>query len=525
MNVPRRFSKFYRYCFPVFLFFCFLVFLFFCRFDVLASKNHKVAGWAWSENIGWLSLNCYNDGINNKCLQSDYGVDYDRETNWVSGWAWSEFGGWVCFGQSCFDSGLPDAKKSPDSANAWARITPGGLVEGWANWTVLGSDGWIKLLGKQTVSAGKKYSCKNCATLKNEHDEICGLCFSDSDPAVKGSGEICAECKTCALGTCESCAKCYQFGVGLDYSNNTLVGWSWGGNGNEIGFGWTQFQPDKASVTAHAPYVETVGGDVYAQKGIGSLFQAVTPEGKFNATYMLQSNGSIVHFSSACEKTGQCGGAGWVSDDVGSVTYPTKENSYRSELGLLDIKGLLAGQYGSVAVATPGALDNDLVLLGGKVYYAKNDFIVFNKTYLAGVADNDRANGTIIVRGDLTIKGNHYYSAAAAKELKKMPSVGWIVLRRDDGTGGNIHIDQGVTNLVGSFYAENKIFTGAAANPAKEKSLTVRGLLIARGFEFERNYADLATNEPAERVIYDGRVIGNPPPGFVDLSQALPSWE
>ncbi len=53
--------------------------------------------------------------------------------------------------------------------------------------------------------------------------------------------------------------------------------------------------------------------------------------------------------------------------------------------------------------------------------------------------------------------------------------------------------------------------------------LRVNGLLVARGYNFDRKYAkDL---EPAEQIVYDGRVVANTPPGLSDFTKALPIYQ
>src|SRR3989344_4879314 len=84
---------------------------------VLAGSLDNTSGYAWSENIGWISLNSSNcDPDNNNqsngatgCPSTgsavpNYGVSIYRPSNWsdaeagkFSGWAWSENIGWVAF--------------------------------------------------------------------------------------------------------------------------------------------------------------------------------------------------------------------------------------------------------------------------------------------------------------------------------------------------------------------------------------------------------------------------------------------
>ncbi|MDD5031678.1 MAG: hypothetical protein PHR36_01380, partial [Patescibacteria group bacterium] len=59
-----------------------------------AASDNNVTGYAWSENIGWISFSCSND---NSCLTVDYGVAVDPATGNISGYAWSENIGWISF--------------------------------------------------------------------------------------------------------------------------------------------------------------------------------------------------------------------------------------------------------------------------------------------------------------------------------------------------------------------------------------------------------------------------------------------
>jgi hypothetical protein len=52
--------------------------------------------------------------------------------------------------------------------------------------------------------------------------------------------------------------------------------------------------------------------------------------------------------------------------------------------------------------------------------------------------------------------------------------------------------------------------------------LQVNGLFVAKGYNFDRKYTrDLA---PAEKILYDGRVVANTPPGLSDFTKALPLY-
>jgi len=131
-------------------------------------QHHNVWGYAWSENIGWISFSCQNcdsdlDGnLDGDACGSgssiDYGVDIDPNTGLFSGYAWSENIGWIQF-----DAGYPTGETPTYSAcldlpgtgqvcdgtgdytvSGWARVLapvgqPFSVSGGW--------DGWIKLSG------------------------------------------------------------------------------------------------------------------------------------------------------------------------------------------------------------------------------------------------------------------------------------------------------------------------------------------------------------------------------------------
>ena len=153
---------------------------------VQAGAGQNVQGWIWSENIGWISLNSSNcdpdnDGQSNGatgCPSTgsavpNYGVSIYRPSNWsdaeagkFSGWAWSENIGWVTFDRAT--AGNPPTAPFLNATNTImaALDDDSNAVRGWARavsackdnyWngsactsTSAGSasggwDGWIKL--------------------------------------------------------------------------------------------------------------------------------------------------------------------------------------------------------------------------------------------------------------------------------------------------------------------------------------------------------------------------------------------
>ncbi len=95
-----------------------------------ANSSNGLSGYAWSDNIGWISF----DG-------SNYGVTVDTNGK-LSGYAWSDNIGWI----STNDADLAGCPKTPCTAklqnnnlNGWLKAISGGSSQsgGW--------DGWISL--------------------------------------------------------------------------------------------------------------------------------------------------------------------------------------------------------------------------------------------------------------------------------------------------------------------------------------------------------------------------------------------
>ncbi len=112
-----------------------------------AGQGIDVLGWIWSENTGWISMSCQNQGV---CATSDYGVLFSHTTRESSGYAWSDNLGWISFNAA-------DVVGCP-SGSCTARLDPNGNLLGWARiLSSIGeaSDGWVS------------FSCQNggnCAT-------------------------------------------------------------------------------------------------------------------------------------------------------------------------------------------------------------------------------------------------------------------------------------------------------------------------------------------------------------------------
>jgi len=138
----------------------------FCYFTFLLPKtaqagaSDNVSGWAWSSNIGWLSMNSLNcdtdndgksEGTPPACPPLDtpmanYGVNIDDIGNF-SGYAWSGNVGWIQFNPSGPYPALPNYSVKMDTVT--------GVISGWSRALSAGGgwDGWIKIDGV-TVNPG-----------------------------------------------------------------------------------------------------------------------------------------------------------------------------------------------------------------------------------------------------------------------------------------------------------------------------------------------------------------------------------
>lgn len=112
------------------------LFLIFNKAQAQGSFPVALTGYAWSSNIGWISMNC-NQYSSNTCASSDYKVELTSHFS-LTGYAWSSNIGWIQFGglTGC-PGGSCDARldTSTNQLMGWARaLSHGG---GW--------DGWISL--------------------------------------------------------------------------------------------------------------------------------------------------------------------------------------------------------------------------------------------------------------------------------------------------------------------------------------------------------------------------------------------
>lgn len=133
--ISRYFYKGAGMVLLVFIFFAFILPVFRNPDMVMGSATDNVSGWAWSENIGWISFNCTDDS----CVSFDYGVSIDDITGEFLGYAWSENIGWIDFAPVGPYPEVPDHSarlEADDTITGWAKVLSAD-DNGW--------DGWVKL--------------------------------------------------------------------------------------------------------------------------------------------------------------------------------------------------------------------------------------------------------------------------------------------------------------------------------------------------------------------------------------------
>jgi len=208
----------------------------------LEVQKFKFNGWAWSPNIGWVSLNCYNDfdgdgqltAADNKCdtVRDGYPglgtVDYalyldtsnDETVRAVGGCAWAGNVGWWI----CFDEPGADVTEAPEygvylnnyyNGNMDVLDPEQGSVENslyHGDSSVLHASilaleevaGWSWELGFPISTSGalpefaRLEGCFNCSEYKECTTELVS-CVDDGDCAIEGdtcdwADNICANC-------------------------------------------------------------------------------------------------------------------------------------------------------------------------------------------------------------------------------------------------------------------------------------------------------------------------------------------
>jgi len=265
----------------------------------------KINGWAWSPNIGWLSLNCLNDFNGDGDLNDPgddtcsipYGLHIDtsasQDIRAVGGCAWAgNVGWWICFDDPLLagNTQAPDygvylnnyywPSDLPSGLNPGASLVPNSLFHG-ATWATQDSNGhasilplegvlgWSNELGFPIVATTTPAleGCFNCTETKTCSDDG-SICTQDSE---------CTAPATCV--TNRNCDNCLQYNydtteppvmqsvvAGYDCSDCTFT------SGIETICTENAYERNKNSCTTCANYYDTPGllADYTLKNGYGS---------------------------------------------------------------------------------------------------------------------------------------------------------------------------------------------------------------------------------------------------------------
>lgn len=68
----------------------------------ITRSGTDLSGWAWNEDVGWISFDCHDNPDDPNCISTNYQVTLvDGE---FLGWAWNDIIGWISF--NCSDPGV-----------------------------------------------------------------------------------------------------------------------------------------------------------------------------------------------------------------------------------------------------------------------------------------------------------------------------------------------------------------------------------------------------------------------------------
>ena len=265
----------------------------------------KINGWAWSPNIGWLSLNCLNDFNGDGDLNDPgddtcsipYGLHIDtsasQDIRALGGCAWAgNVGWWICFDDPLLagNTQAPDygvylnnyywPSDLPSGLNPGASLVPNSLFHG-ATWATQDSNGhasilplegvlgWSNELGFPIVATTTPAleGCFNCTETKTCSDDG-SICTQDSEctaPATCVTNRNCDNCLQYNYDTAEPPVM-QSVVAGYDCSDCTFT------SGIETICTENAYERNKNSCTTCANYYDTPGllADYTLKNGYGS---------------------------------------------------------------------------------------------------------------------------------------------------------------------------------------------------------------------------------------------------------------
>jgi hypothetical protein len=178
-----------------------------------AAAVHNVSGWAWSGNLGWISMDCNNSS---DCAGAggDYGLDFDDDNN-LSGWAWSGSAGWICFGATCDGAvGVPSSGTPSSPADAADHYCPGFVPCAYYDTTDQQLHGWAYAVSMTEGVDYRGWISLNCTDVGTN---------------------------TASPHSCPSSDYYVTYDEAATQAAGEFYGYGWNGNGDATGSGWVQF--------------------------------------------------------------------------------------------------------------------------------------------------------------------------------------------------------------------------------------------------------------------------------------------
>ena len=193
--------------------------------SALSQQNDDtvITGYAWSDTIGWVDLNCANT---NSCGVHNFGLAVAQNGD-ISGYAWSDNIGWISANDSDLNgcpSGACKARLSGGNLQGWLKVLAGGTSQsgGW--------DGWISLKGSSpsygpTLSNGNfsgyawgdtNVGWVDFSLARTMYSTSCTPVYSCTDsttlhstcPLPSGTDTTCASGQVCSGTSCQDTYSC-----------------------------------------------------------------------------------------------------------------------------------------------------------------------------------------------------------------------------------------------------------------------------------------------------------------------------
>ena len=127
-----------------------------------AGNSAPMSGYAWSDTIGWIDLNCLNANV---CASNPFGFSVASDGT-LSGYAWSDNIGWVSANASDV-AGCPSGTCTPKLQNGtmsgWIRALAGSTAQsgGWNGFISLAGSGYGVTKGSGAALSGYAWGDTN----------------------------------------------------------------------------------------------------------------------------------------------------------------------------------------------------------------------------------------------------------------------------------------------------------------------------------------------------------------------------